>query len=143
MKKTIWMAAVAALSFTAMSCGNSMEDKIEGKYEMDFTPGATYEFASGGKFMNETKPESMDCTIKSPGTWEVKGDSLYITTDTKNVTFEYGSGVSEDEKAILEGITKGMAEMDQQKLAYKIISVDDKELKVEAEGTPFTYKRIK
>ena len=72
-----------------------------------------------------------------------EGDSLYITTDTKNVTFEYGSGVSEDEKAILEGITKGMAEMDQQKLAYKIISVDDKELKVEAEGTPLTYKRIK
>lgn len=144
MKKTIWVAAIATLTLTVMSCGNSMKNKIEGKYELDLTPGATYEFASGGKFINIAKPQSMDCTIKSSGMWEVKGDSLYITNDPENISYEYGNSVSEEEKAMIEKITESTSEISPKKFGYQIISVDEKELNIKADdGTTLTYRRIK
>lgn len=139
----IYGGLVATLAFTMMSCGGGMESKIQGKYELAITPGTTYEFASQGKFINESKSESMDCTIKSTGSWKVKGDSLYITNDADGVSYEFGDSVSEEDKEMIKGLFQGVSEAAPEQLAYKIVSVDDKTLKMEADGTTLTYNRMK
>lgn len=139
----IYGSLMAALAFTMVSCGNGMESKIQGKYELEITPGTIYEFASQGKFINESKSESMDCTIKSIGSWKVKGDSLYITNDADGVSYEFGDSVLEEDKALIKEILQGVSEATSEQLAYKIVSVDDKTLKVEADGTTLTYNRMK
>lgn len=139
----IYGSLMAVLAFTMVSCGNGMESKIQGKYELEITPGTTYEFASKGKFINESKSESMDCTIKSTGSWKVKGDSLYITNDANSVSYDFGDSVSEEDKAMIKEIFQGVSETAPAQLAYKVVSVDDNSLKVEADGTILTYNRIK
>ena len=139
----IYGGLIAALAFAMMSCGGGMESKIQGKYELEITPGTTYEFASQGKFINESKSESMDCTIKSTGSWKVKGDSLYITNDANSVSYEFGDSVSEEDKAMIKEIFQGVSEAAPAQLAYKIVSVDDNSLKVEVDGMTLTYTKIK
>lgn len=139
----IYGSLMAVLAFTMVSCGNGMESKIQGKYELEITPGTTYEFASQGKFINESKSESLDCTIKSTGSWKVKGDSLYITNDANSVSYDFGDSVSEEDKAMIKEIFQGVSEAAPAQLAYKIVSVDDNSLKVETDGTTLTYNRVK
>lgn len=139
----IYGSLMAVLAFTMVSCGNGMESKIQGKYELEITPGTTYEFASQGKFINESKSESLDCTIKSTGSWKVKGDSLYITNDANSVSYDFGDFVSEEDKAMIKEIFQGVSEAAPAQLAYKIVSVDDNSLKVETDGTTLTYNRVK
>lgn len=139
----IYGSLMAVLAFTMVSCGNGMESKIQGKYELEITPGTTYEFASQGKFINESKSESLDCTIKSTGSWKVKGDSLYITNGANSVSYDFGDSVSEEDKAMIKEIFQGVSEAAPAQLAYKIVSVDDNSLKVETDGTTLTYNRVK
>ena len=101
MKRVRLMAALtAATVFITTGCQNDTESKIVGKYEHPALPGQTFEFHADHTFMNTTGAGTMDCIIKHPGTWKVDGDSLFITNDIQNTTYEFGDSVTEDRNAL-------------------------------------------
>ena len=123
MKRVRLMAALtAATVFITTGCQNDTESKIVGKYEHPALPGQTFEFHADHTFMNTTGAGTMDCIIKHPGTWKVDGDSLFITNDIQNTTYEFGENQPE-------------------KSAFKIIEVDEKMLNLEKNGQITTYVR--
>lgn len=83
----------------------------------------------------------MDCIIKHPGTWKVDGDSLFITNDIQNTTYEFGDSVTEENKTLVKGLFERMAKNQPEKSAFKIIEVDEKMLNLEKNGQITTYVR--
>ena len=91
--------------------------------------------------MNTTGASTMDCIIKHPGTWKVDGDSLFITNDIQNTTYEFGDSVTEENKTLVKGLFERMAKNQPEKSAFKIIEVDEKMLNLEKNGQITTYVR--
>lgn len=145
MKKNLLVIASMLLVMVAMTgCKDGVESKIVGTYELILLPGQTFEFKSNGDLVNIVKPESIDCVIKSTSTWDVKSDSMFIQNDVNNISYEFGSSVSDEEKELFKSIMEGVVgEATPEKQAYKIVSVDDKEMQLEMDGTTFTYTRVK
>ena len=83
----------------------------------------------------------MDCIIKHPGTWKVDGDSLFITNDIQNTTYEFGDSVTEENKTLVKGLFERMTKNQPEKSAFKIIEVDEKMLNLEKNGQITTYVR--
>lgn len=90
MEKTIVSVAMAAVLGLALAgcSSNGMKDKIAGKYTAELTPGVTYEFKADGQFLQNADSEG--CQMTATGTWNVKGDSIYMKTDVDNISVKYG-----------------------------------------------------
>lgn len=142
MKRACLMAALtAAIVSITIGCQNDTEGKIVGKYGHPALPGQTFEFHADHTFMNTTGAGTMDCIIRHPGTWEVDGDSLFITNDIQSTTYEFGDSVTEENKTLVKGLFESLAKNQPEKSAFKIIGVDDKMLNLERNGQITTYVR--
>lgn len=141
MKKTIVSAAIAAVFGLALAGCNSngMKDKIAGKYTVELTPGVTYEFKADGQFLQNA--DSEDCQMTATGTWNVKGDSIYMKTDVDNISVKYGEDVPEEAKAMMDEVVNAMKESGAANQAFKINSVTDSEMVLEGGGMQVTYKK--
>ncbi len=141
MKKTIVSAAIAAVFGLALAGCNSngMKDKIAGKYTVELTPGVTYEFKADGQFLQNADSEG--CQMTATGTWNVKGDSIYMKTDVDNISVKYGEDVPEEAKAMMDEVVNAMKESGAANQAFKINSVTDSEMVLEGGGMQVTYKK--
>ncbi len=135
------VCALLIAIFITAGCRNDTESKLVGIYEHPALPGQTFEFHADHTFMNTTGAGDMDCVIKHPGTWEVEGDSLFIANDTQNTAYEFGDGVTEENKTLAKGLFERMAESLPKESAFKIIGVDEKKLSLERYGQITTYVR--
>ncbi|MCD8318007.1 MAG: hypothetical protein LUC45_03755 [Paraprevotella sp.] len=143
MKKLCFMVLLTTMTAVSLTgCKNKMEGQIIGKYEHPALPGQTFEFSENHKFMNTAVAGTMDCKIKYPGTWTIDGDSLYITNDTKDVTYEFGKSVTEQQKQLIKGLLKTMSKNEPARQAFKILDIDDKVLNLEHNNQVTTYARI-
>lgn len=141
MKKTIVSAAMAAVLGLALAgcSSNGMKDKIAGKYTAELTPGVTYEFKADGQFLQNADSEG--CQMTATGTWNVKGDSIYMKTDVDNISVKYGEDVPEEAKAMMDEVVNAMKESGAANQAFKINSVTDSEMVLEGGGMQVTYKK--
>lgn len=141
MKKTIVSAAIAAVLGLALAgcSSNGMKDKIAGKYTAELTPGVTYEFKADGQFLQNADSEG--CQMTATGTWNVKGDSIYMKTDVDNISVKYGEDVPEEAKAMMDEVVNAMKESGAANQAFKINSVTDSEMVLEGGGMQVTYKK--
>lgn len=141
MKKTIVSAAIAAVLGLALAgcSSNGMKDKIAGKYTAELTPGVTYEFKADGQFLQNADSEG--CQMTATGTWNVKGDSIYMKTDVDNISVKYGEDVPEEAKAMMDEVVNAMKESGAANQAFKINSVTDNEMVLEGGGLQVTYKK--
>lgn len=141
MKKTIVSAAMAAVLGLALAgcSSNGMKDKIAGKYTAELTPGVTYEFKADGQFLQNADSEG--CQMTATGTWNVKGDSIYMKTDVDNISVKYGEDVPEEAKAMMDEVVNAMKESGAANQAFKINSVTDNEMVLEGGGLQVTYKK--
>lgn len=141
MEKTIVSAAMAAVLGLALAgcSSNGMKDKIAGKYTAELTPGVTYEFKADGQFLQNADSEG--CQMTATGTWNVKGDSIYMKTDIDNISVKYGEDVPEEAKAMMDEVVNAMKESGAANQAFKINSVTDSEMVLEGGGMQVTYKR--
>ena len=141
MKKTIVSAAIAAVLGLALAgcSSNGMKDKIAGKYTAELTPGVTYEFKADGQFLQNA--DSKGCQMTATGTWNVKGDSIYMKTDVDNISVKYGEDVQEEAKAMMDEVVNAMKESGAANQAFKINSVTDNEMVLEGGGLQVTYKK--
>ena len=132
------MAAVLGLALAGCS-SNGMKDKIAGKYTAELTPGVTYEFKADGQFLQNADSEG--CQMTATGTWNVKGDSIYMKTDVDNISVKYGEDVPEEAKAMMDEVVNAMKESGAANQAFKINSVTDSEMVLEGGGMQVTYKK--
>ena len=141
MEKTIVSAAMAAVLGLALAgcSSNGMKDKIAGKYTAELTPGVTYEFKADGQFLQNADSEG--CQMTATGTWNVKGDSIYMKTDVDNISVKYGEDVPEEAKAMMDEVVNAMKESGAANQAFKINSVTDSEMVLEGGGMQVTYKK--
>lgn len=141
MEKTIVSVAMAAVLGLALACcsSNGMKDKIAGKYTAELTPGVTYEFKADGQFLQNADSEG--CQMTATGTWNVKGDSIYMKTDVDNISVKYGEDVPEEAKAMMDEVVNAMKESGAANQAFKINSVTDSEMVLEGGGMQVTYKK--
>ena len=141
MEKTIVSAAMAAVLGLALAgcSSNGMKDKIAGKYTAELTPGVTYEFKADGQFLQNADSEG--CQMTATGTWNVKGDSIYMKTDVDNISVKYGEDVPEEAKAMMDEVVNAMKESGAANQAFKINSVTDNEMVLEGGGMQVTYKK--
>lgn len=141
MKKTIVSAAMAAVLGLALAgcSSNGIKDKIAGKYTVELTPGVTYEFKADGQFLQNADSEG--CQMTATGTWNVKGDSIYMKTDVDNISVKYGEDVPEEAKAMMDEVVNAMKESGAANQAFKINSVTDSEMVLEGGGMQVTYKK--
>ena len=141
MEKTIVSVAMAAVLGLALAgcSSNGMKDKIAGKYTAELTPGVTYEFKADGQFLQNADSEG--CQMTATGTWNVKGDSIYMKTDVDNISVKYGEDVPEEAKAMMDEVVNAMKESGAANQAFKINSVTDSEMALEGGGMQVTYKK--
>ena len=141
MEKTIVSVAMAAVLGLALAgcSSNGMKDKIAGKYTAELTPGVTYEFKADGQFLQNADSEG--CQMTATGTWNVKGDSIYMKTDVDNISVKYGEDVPEEAKARMDEVVNAMKESGAANQAFKINSVTDSEMVLEGGGMQVTYKK--
>lgn len=141
MEKTIVSVAMAAVLGLALAgcSSNGMKDKIAGKYTAELTPGVTYEFKADGQFLQNADSEG--CQMTATGTWNVKGDSIYMKTDVDNISVKYGEDVPEEAKAMMDEVVNAMKESGAANQAFKINSVTDNEMVLEGGGMQVTYKK--
>lgn len=141
MEKTIVSVAMAAVLGLALAgcSSNWMKDKIAGKYTAELTPGVTYEFKADGQFLQNADSEG--CQMTATGTWNVKGDSIYMKTDVDNISVKYGEDVPEEAKAMMDEVVNAMKESGAANQAFKINSVTDSEMVLEGGGMQVTYKK--
>ena len=141
MEKTIVSVAMAAVLGLALAgcSSNGMKDKIAGKYAAELTPGVTYEFKADGQFLQNADSEG--CQMTATGTWNVKGDSIYMKTDVDNISVKYGEDVPEEAKAMMDEVVNAMKESGAANQAFKINSVTDSEMVLEGGGMQVTYKK--
>ncbi len=141
MEKTIVSVAMAAVLGLALAgcSSNGMKDKIAGKYTAELTPGVTYEFKADGQFLQNADSEG--CQMTATGTWNVKGDSIYMKTDVDNISVKYGEDVPEEAKAMMDEVVNAMKESGAANQAFKINSVTDSEMVLEGGGMQVTYKK--
>lgn len=141
MEKTIVSVAMAAVLGLALAgcSSNGMKDKIAGKYTAELTPGVTYEFKADGQFLQNADSEG--CLMTATGTWNVKGDSIYMKTDVDNISVKYGEDVPEEAKAMMDEVVNAMKESGAANQAFKINSVTDSEMVLEGGGMQVTYKK--
>lgn len=141
MEKTIVSVAMAAVLGLALAgcSSNGMKDKIAGKYTAELTPGVTYEFKADGQFQQNADSEG--CQMTATGTWNVKGDSIYMKTDVDNISVKYGEDVPEEAKAMMDEVVNAMKESGAANQAFKINSVTDSEMVLEGGGMQVTYKK--
>lgn len=141
MEKTIVSVAMAAVLGLALAgcSSNGMKDKIAGKYTAELTPGVTYEFKADGQFLQNADSEG--CQMTATGTWNVKGDSIYMKTDVDNISVKYGEDVPEEAKAMMDEVVNAMKESGAANQAFKINSVTDNEMVLEGGGLQVTYKK--
>lgn len=141
MEKTIVSVAMAAVLGLALAgcSSNGMKDKIAGKYTAELTPGVTYEFKADGQFLQNADSEG--CQMTATGTWNVKGDSIYMKTDVDNISVKYGEDVPEEAKAMMDEVVNAMKESGAANQAFKINSVTDSEMVLEGRGMQVTYKK--
>lgn len=141
MEKTIVSVAMAAVLGLALAgcSSNGMKDKIAGKYTAELTPGVTYEFKADGQFLQNADSEG--CQMTATGTWNVKGDSIYMKTDVDNISVKYGEDVPEEDKAMMDEVVNAMKESGAANQAFKINSVTDSEMVLEGGGMQVTYKK--
>lgn len=141
MEKTIVSVAMAAVLGLALAgcSSNGMKDKIAGKYTAELTPGVTYEFKADGQFLQNADSEGCQMTVT--GTWNVKGDSIYMKTDVDNISVKYGEDVPEEAKAMMDEVVNAMKESGAANQAFKINSVTDSEMVLEGGGMQVTYKK--
>lgn len=141
MEKTIVSVAMAAVLGLALAgcSSNGMKDKIAGKYTAELTPGVTYEFKADGQFLQNADSEG--CQMTATGTWNVKGDSIYMKTDVDNISVKYGEDVPEEAKAMMDEVVNAMKESGAANQAFKINSVTDSEMVLEGGGLQVTYKK--
>ena len=141
MEKTIVSVAMAAVLGLALAgcSSNGMKDKIAGKYTAELTPGVTYEFKADGQFLQNADSEG--CQMTATGTWNVKGDSIYMKTDVDNISVKYGEDVPEEAKAMIDEVVNAMKESGAANQAFKINSVTDSEMVLEGGGMQVTYKK--
>ena len=141
MEKTIVSVAMAAVLGLALAgcSSNGMKDKIAGKYTAELTPGVTYEFKADCQFLQNADSEG--CQMTATGTWNVKGDSIYMKTDVDNISVKYGEDVPEEAKAMMDEVVNAMKESGAANQAFKINSVTDSEMVLEGGGMQVTYKK--
>lgn len=141
MEKTIVSVAMAAVLGLALAgcSSNGMKDKIAGKYTAELTPGVTYEFKADGQFLQNADSEG--CQMTATGTWNVKGDSIYMKTDVDNISVKYGEDVPAEAKAMMDEVVNAMKESGAANQAFKINSVTDSEMVLEGGGMQVTYKK--
>lgn len=141
MEKTIVSVAMAAVLGLALAgcSSNGMKDKIAGKYTAELTPGVTYEFKADGQFLQNADSEG--CQMTATGTWNVKGDSIYMKTDVDNISVKYGEDVPEEAKAMMDEVVNAMKESGAANQAFKINNVTDSEMVLEGGGMQVTYKK--
>ena len=141
MEKTIVSVAMAAVLGLALAgcSSNGMKDKIAGKYTAELTPGVTYEIKADGQFLQNADSEG--CQMTATGTWNVKGDSIYMKTDVDNISVKYGEDVPEEAKAMMDEVVNAMKESGAANQAFKINSVTDSEMVLEGGGMQVTYKK--
>ena len=141
MEKTIVSVAMAAVLGLALAgcSSNGMKDKIAGKYTAELTPGVTYEFKADGQFLQNADSEG--CQMTATGTWNVKGDSIYMKTDVDNISVKYGEDVPEEAKAMMDEVVNATKESGAANQAFKINSVTDSEMVLEGGGMQVTYKK--
>lgn len=141
MEKTIVSVAMAAVLGLALAgcSSNGMKDKIAGKYTAELTPGVTYEFKADGQFLQNADSEG--CQMTATGTWNVKGDRIYMKTDVNNISVKYGEDVPEEAKAMMDEVVNAMKESGAANQAFKINSVTDSEMVLEGGGMQVTYKK--
>lgn len=141
MEKTIVSVAMATVLGLALAgcSSNGMKDKIAGKYTAELTPGVTYEFKADGQFLQNADSEG--CQMTATGTWNVKGDSIYMKTDVDNISVKYGEDVPEEAKAMMDEVVNAMKESGAANQAFKINSVTDSEMVLEGGGMQVTYKK--
>ena len=79
--------------------------------------------------------------MTATGTWNVKGDSIYMKTDVDNISVKYGEDVPEEAKAMMDEVVNAMKESGAANQAFKINSVTDSEMVLEGGGMQVTYKK--
>lgn len=77
--------------------------------------------------------------MKVPGTWHVSNDSLFFNMDYNNIKVENTDENIDEE--ILESVIEFMKETFPERYAYKIVSIEKDNMKLDTEGTTFTFKR--
>lgn len=145
MKKNFLIAAMAVLTIGIglSSCGGGdYASKVPGKYEF-VGMGCECDFSADGKYTNIINSPELGYTCKTPGEWKVEGDSIYITTNLMEVTYDFNSDVSEEDRASIVSDMNAVAEeMPVQKRALKIVKVNGGGMTLEFNGMEQEYKRI-
>ncbi len=142
MKRTCLLAVLTvAPVFISTGCRNDVERRIAGKYEHPDILGQSFEFHADHTFVNTVGAGTMDCVIKRPGTWKVEGDSLFISNDIQNTTYEFGDSVTEEDRALVKELFDRMDKKRTEKAAFKVIQADENVLSLETDGKITTYVR--
>lgn len=141
MRKILLFAVLGLSLATVISCKENVEEKIIGRYEMTGWEEASgiFDFGENGKFTNIVERKEENITMKVPGTWHVSNDSLFFNMDYNNIEVEDTDDNIDEE--ILESVIEFMKETFPERYAYKIVSIEKDNMKLDTEGTTFTFKR--